>query len=177
MGVYKRGRVWWYRFTWKGEAIRESTKQTNKRVAEQIEAVHKTSLAKGEVGIRDRAAVPTLDKFIKRDLLPYIDGRFANKPSTLGYYRLQLRHLSHHAPLAGAKLNEISADAIASFIEKHRQANFEVSSINRALQVLRRAFHLAVEWGKVEKFPAKISLLPGERRRERVPLAMRKTPI
>ena len=38
MAVYKRGRVWWYRFTWDGTAIRESTKQTNKRVAEQIEA-------------------------------------------------------------------------------------------------------------------------------------------
>ena len=38
MAVFKRGRVWWYKFTWKGEPIRESTKQTNKRVAEQIEA-------------------------------------------------------------------------------------------------------------------------------------------
>ena len=54
MAVYKRGRVWWYRFTWKGKPIRESTKQTNKRVAEQIEAAHKTSLAKGEVGIREK---------------------------------------------------------------------------------------------------------------------------
>ena len=54
MAVYKRGRVWWYRFSWNGEPIRESTKQTNKRVAEQIEAAHKTSQAKGEVGIRER---------------------------------------------------------------------------------------------------------------------------
>jgi hypothetical protein len=36
MAVYKRGRVWWYKFTWNGEPIRESTGQTNKRVAEQI---------------------------------------------------------------------------------------------------------------------------------------------
>jgi integrase len=43
-----------------------------------------------------------------------------------------------------------------------------VSSINRTLQVLRRALHLALEWGKVEKLPVKISLVPGERRRERV---------
>jgi hypothetical protein len=34
MAVYKRGRVWWYKFTWDGTPIRESTKQTNKRVAE-----------------------------------------------------------------------------------------------------------------------------------------------
>jgi hypothetical protein len=32
MGVDKRGRVEWYRFTGKAEAFRESTKQTNQRV-------------------------------------------------------------------------------------------------------------------------------------------------
>ena len=57
---------------------------------------------------------------------------------------------------------------IPSFIEKGRRANYEVSTINRALQVLRRAFHLAVEWGRVDKLPAKVSLIPGENRRERV---------
>ena len=57
MAVYKRGRVWWYRFTWKGEPIRETTTQTNKRVAEQIDAAHKTSLAKGEVGILGRSRI------------------------------------------------------------------------------------------------------------------------
>jgi len=72
MGVYKRGRVWWYRFTWRGEAIRESTKQTNKRVAEQIEAAYKTSLAKGEVGIREKKPAPTLQQFIEQDFLPFV---------------------------------------------------------------------------------------------------------
>ena len=76
--------------------------------------------------------------------------------------------MTGHTPLAAAKLNEIPAEVIAGFIETQRQAKYEVSSINRALQVLRRVFHLALEWGKVEKLPAKISLVPGERRRERV---------
>jgi hypothetical protein len=40
----------------------KSTKQSNKRTAEQVEAAQKASLAKGEVGIRDRAPVPTLRK-------------------------------------------------------------------------------------------------------------------
>ena len=67
MAVYKRGQIWWYKFNWNGEPIRESTKQTNKRVAEQMEATHKTSLAKGEVGLRDRAPVLTLKDFMKAD--------------------------------------------------------------------------------------------------------------
>src|SRR5580658_8466662 len=85
MGVYKRGKVWWYRFTWKAEAIRESTKQTNKRVAEQIEAAHKTSLAKGEVGIRDRKAAATIRQFAKADFLPFCRSTFAAKIKTLSY--------------------------------------------------------------------------------------------
>jgi hypothetical protein len=49
MAVYKqpKSKNWWYKFNWNGEAIRESTKQTNKRVAEQMEAAHRTALAKG----------------------------------------------------------------------------------------------------------------------------------
>jgi hypothetical protein len=91
MCVYKRGKVWWYRFTWNAEAIRESTKQTNKRVAEQIEAAHKTSLAKGEVGIRDRAKVPMLKDFIQQKFSPYIEARFLTKSNTLDYYRAGIK--------------------------------------------------------------------------------------
>src|SRR5580692_190119 len=86
MAVYKRGRVWWYRFTWKGDPIRESTKQTNRRVAEQIEAAHKTSLAKGEVGIRDRKPASTIRQFAKADFLPFCRSTFAAKLKTLAYY-------------------------------------------------------------------------------------------
>lgn len=60
MAVYKRGKYYWYKFTWQGKVIRESTKQTNTRVARQMEAAHRTSLAKGEVGIRDRTPVPPI---------------------------------------------------------------------------------------------------------------------
>ena len=35
MAVYKqpKSKNWWYKFTWNGDVIRESTKQTNKRAA------------------------------------------------------------------------------------------------------------------------------------------------
>ena len=49
-----------YKFMWKGDLVRESTKQGNDRVARQMEAAHRTALAKGEVGIREKKLVPTL---------------------------------------------------------------------------------------------------------------------
>src|SRR5580700_10778608 len=105
MCVYKRGKVWWYRFTWKGLPIRESTKQTNKRIAEQIEAAHKTSLAKGEVGIREKKRIHTVAEFAEEDFLPHVRSCFADKRTTLAYYEIQVKHLTKYAPLASAPVD------------------------------------------------------------------------
>jgi hypothetical protein len=48
MGVYKRGGMWWFGFTFNGVRIQESAKTKNKRAAEMIEAARRTALAKGE---------------------------------------------------------------------------------------------------------------------------------
>jgi integrase len=40
--------------------------------------------------------------------------------------------------------------------------------MNRLLQVLRRAFKLAEEWGRTDKVLPRVRMLPGENRRERV---------
>ena len=58
--IYKRGKVYWYKFQWNGKLVRESTKQGNDKVARQMEAAHRTSLAKGEVGIREKKRAPTM---------------------------------------------------------------------------------------------------------------------
>ncbi|MCL5745159.1 MAG: site-specific integrase [Acidobacteria bacterium] len=168
MAVYKRGRVWWYKFTWNNERIRESTKQGNKRVAEQMEAAHRTSLAKGEVGIRVRVPVPTLKDFADRDFKPYIESRFQSKPKTLEYYRTGLKNLNGYAPLASCPLDAITAERMAGFVAKRREAGLEVSTINRQLEVLRRMLKLATEWGKVDKALPKVEMLPGENHRDRV---------
>lgn len=43
-----------------------------------------------------------------------------------------------------------------------------VASVNRELQVLRRMFALAVEWGKVEKALPRVRMIPGEAHRDKV---------
>jgi hypothetical protein len=56
MTIYKRGGVYWYKFMWQGKLVRESTKQGNDKVARNMESAHRTSLAKGEVGLREKKA-------------------------------------------------------------------------------------------------------------------------
>jgi len=70
--------------------------------------------------------------------------------------------------LAGARVDAVSPEAVSVFVAKWREAGYQVSSINRALQVLRRMLRVAAEWGHSEKAAPRVSLVPGERRRERV---------
>jgi len=46
MSIFKRNSIYWYKFMWHGQMIRESTSQGNDRKARQIEAAHKARLAK-----------------------------------------------------------------------------------------------------------------------------------
>jgi integrase len=168
MAIYKRGKVWWYKFNWNGKPIRESTKQTNKRVAEQIEAAHKASLAKGEVGIRDRKPAPTLREFAEHDFLPFCRSTFAVKPKTLSYYDNGAARLLEYSVLADDTLDAITSEKIAGYARHRQDARLKVSSVNRELQVLRRMFALAIEWGKVEKALPRVRMIPGEAHRDRV---------
>ena len=169
MSIYKRGGIYWYKFMWKGKVIRESTKQGNDKVARQMESAHRTSLAKGEVGLRDRKPSPTLAQFIDNRFEPWAKARFekASPKTWLDWYRVGLRAIKGYKPLAESKLNEITSERLADFAA-HRQAKgLQVSTINSSLRVARRVLRLAVEWGASESSP-KFNLLSGERHRERV---------
>jgi integrase len=175
MAVYKRGKIYWYKFNWNGEPIRESTKQSNKRIAEQMEAAHKASLAKGEVGLCDRKPTPTLREFAEGDFLPYVRSTFVAKPKTLKYYEYGVKSLLAFEKIADSRLDTITGEAIGGFVAKRQGAGLEISSINRELQALRRMFRLAQEWGKVQKALPTVRMLPGEKHRERVLTAEEET--
>jgi integrase len=169
MALYKRGNVWWYKFNWRGERICESAKTKNKRVAQQIEAARKTQLARGEVGLKDRAPVPTLAAFAEMRFLPFVERTFAAKPRTLEYYAACVKGLLSTAHLKDLALDAITPEAIARHAGAKR-TKLKVSSVNRQLQALRRILALAAEWDQERhlKRLVKVKLLPGENSRERV---------
>jgi integrase len=167
--IYKRGNIYWYKFMWNGRAVRKSTKQGNDKVARQMESAHRTSLAKGEVGIREKKPSTTLAEFIDSRFEPWAKSTFEKtSPKTLfDYYRVGLRNIRAYKPLASVKLDEISGESIAGFAA-HRQAQgLQISSVNSSLQVLRRVLRIAAEWGALDSAPL-VRMLPGARSRERV---------
>jgi integrase len=162
--IYKRGKFYWYKFMWKGTLVRESTKQGNDKKARSMESTHRSRLAMGEVGIREKKVAPTLAAFLKKDFLPYAETKHAAKPNTLRYYK------SGAASLVGENIGKLPIDEINDQDAQQYAAklsNLSPSTVNLGLRTLRRAINLAVEWGRIDRKP-KISLAKGEHQRDRV---------
>ena len=162
MGIFKRGKTYWYKFMFRGELIRESTKQTNDKEARKQEAAHRLRLANGEVGIREKKAAPLFKDFCKEKIEPYAKGR-----GKTVWYGAGMRALLRYQQLANKPLDEILGDTASEFAAWRREQKVESCSINSNLRVLRRILRLAAEWRIITAAP-KIELLEGEGRREHV---------
>jgi len=166
MSIFKRGTIYWYKFTFNGEAIRKSTRQKNQNIARQMEAAHRAALAKGEVGIRQKESIPTLADFIKSRVSSRLEASTSTK-TWIDYYRPNLGTIASYAPLASQRLDKVTSEKAADFAAWRKSKGLQVSSVNSSLQVLRRVLRLAVEWGVLDHAP-RIKMLPGERHREHV---------
>jgi integrase len=164
MSIYKRGGIYWYKFMWSGETIRESTKQGNDRKARNIESAHRTALANGLVGIREKKAAPALADFLKNDFLPFVKTKHVAKPGTAEYYA-DGANMVCKCNWASDPLDKISDQHAQHFAAKY--AALSASRINCGLRSLRRALNLAFEWGTLDR-PIKITLAKGERQRDTI---------
>ncbi|MGC4048328.1 MAG: hypothetical protein QM757_01250 [Paludibaculum sp.] len=164
--VYKRGKTWWYQFVWHGERFRASTKTSNKRTAEQIEAAQKTALAMGAAGITEAPKVPTLAEFAV-GFEEEIKVRSAEKPRTVAFYLEKLKKLLADRPLSRLRLDKLDEAAVDAYTTRRagtqtrRKKTIAVASINRELATLRRLMRLAFEWKVIARVP-RIRLLRGE---------------
>jgi len=144
MSIYKRGSIYWYKFTFNGEAIRESTRQKNQHTARQMEAAHRASLAKGEVGIREKKRVPTLSEFLEKDFVPYVNVKHAAKPGTVEYYTDGTKMLCN-TELGSLRMDEVNDQHAQRFAAQ--KSKLSASRINCGLRTLRRALNLAYQCG------------------------------
>ena len=112
MGIYKRGSVYWYKFMWKSELVRESNKQGNDKVARQMEAAHRTSVAKGEVGIRDKKPAMTLDEFCRKRFAPWSKSSSSLK-TWRDFYKVGLAAIEAYSPLANLNLSAVTTERIS----------------------------------------------------------------
>jgi integrase len=164
--IYKpKGRRYYrIKFHHQGKLIHRCTRATDKKTARSIEAKIRTELAAGNWGILEAKPAPTLDDFLKKDFLPFVESKSKSKPKTVEYYSFGVRALLD-AGLGKLRLDEITDQHASQYAT--RKSRLSPSTINCGLRTLRRALNLAFQWGKLDR-PARITLAKGERQRERV---------
>lgn len=121
-----------------------------------------------------QSPTPTFAEFANGRFLEQMQADHAAKPKTLRYYRNSLRSLGLYKPMQNLRLNRVDADVIDGFVTWRRKAKargkktcVKIATINRELETLRHALHLAERWDLIRKAP-KIERLSGEQGRDRV---------
>ena len=149
MAIYKRGKVWYVDFYYRGRRIRKSLGVVSKRLAEQIEADLKAKIAKGEfLGVFEEK--PVLFEDAVKIYLGY--SKTHKSPSTydreISRFRIILPHFQ------GKYLHEIIPKDIEAYISK-RKEKVKPATINRELTVLKAMFNKFIEWGDIKENPVK----------------------
>jgi integrase len=136
MSVYKRGDIWWYRFKFRGDHVRLSSKSKNKNVCERLEREHRRKLELNQGGLIEIAR-PKQFSVAARAYLQDREAHWA--PKTRIVHAGSLKHLEPH--FGKLLLSDITADDIHRYqaVRKREQAsgrtiNIEVSLLRLVLR-------------------------------------------
>ena len=138
MGLYPRGRVWWFNYVAQGKKVRESSQSTNKRVAERLLAKRRTEVLEGRWNL-PRSDCPTL-----REWADEILSKLGNS-NTRNRYSASTKNLIRF--FGNIKLTAISADRIADFQQARLNEGKHPATINRDIAFLYRLLRLACKRG------------------------------
>ena len=134
MAVYKRGDVWWYKFSFANKLIRESAKTTRKSLAKEAEKNRRRELEEGYNGIttEDKTwRVKTIDEAATDFLESY---KLRCRETTYSYAEHCIRHLIRH--MGDMMLIEIGDKAIIEYQSIRLRETASGKTINEEVRVL-----------------------------------------
>ena len=131
MSVYKRGDVWWYKFRFAGQMIRESSKSESKTVAKDAERSRRRELEENWNQIK-RRKLPPLFSIAAEDWLKTRTGIAA---STERSYKLAISHLK--TAFGKQLLCDISGEDLAAYQTRRKREEVSNRTVNLELGVLR----------------------------------------
>lgn len=144
--VYRRGRVWWIQYSFRGEVYRESSGSSNR-----VDAVKLLRRRLEEMG-RGRLIGPDVERTTFQDLAQMLLNDYrANGKRSLPRIEDAVNHLGD--TFAKARALEITTDRIIAYSAARQEAGAANATINRELSALRRMFRLGEQAGKVAHRP------------------------
>jgi integrase len=146
MSVYKRGDVWWYKFRFSGQVIRESSRSDSKTVARDAERIRRRELEESWNQIKRRTLPPCFnlagDEWLEATK-PHLSDR------TVEIYEVALR--CHLKPQFGPLLLcDIDAHRIAAYQAQRKAKNASARTLNKELQVLRQILKRYKLWANIQ---------------------------
>jgi integrase len=150
MSLYKRGQVWWMRFTYKGKQIRKSTETVDKKLAERIYHKLMGQIAEGKWFER----LPGDEKTFREMMEKYM--REHSKINKSPKSHIRDRSLENHLVqfFGEQTLTEICPKRISEYKLKRREQKAASATINKELTLMSHAFNLAMkEWEWVRENP------------------------
>jgi integrase len=146
MSLYKRGDVWWYKFRFAGQMVRESSKSASKTVAKDAERIRRRELEESWNQIKRRTLPPTFERAGSAWLdaeRPHLAER------TYEIYEVALR--CHLKPALGSLLLcDIDASRIASYQARRKAEKASARTLNKELQVLRQVLRRHKLWANLQ---------------------------
>ena len=131
MSVYKRGDVWWYKFRFAGQMIRESSKSESKTVAKEAERTRRWELEESWNQIK-RRKLPPLFSVASAD---WLKTRTGIAPLTERSYKLSISHLT--TAFGKQLLCDISGEDLATYQARRKREEVSNRTVNLELGVLR----------------------------------------
>ena len=145
MGLFKRGQVWWFSFSYKGRQIRKSAETENKKIAEKIHHKVMTEVSEGKWFEKLLGEGKTFSEMMEKYMAEH---SIPNKASS----DRDERSLKHLLPSLGdLLLLEITPRKINSYKTLRRQEGASPCTVNRELALMKHAFTLSInewEWAK-----------------------------
>jgi len=162
MGLYLRGKSWYFNFYYEGKRYNEKIGPVSKGVAEEKLNIRRSEVIRGEWKPK-RVRTP-FDKF-KEQYLEWSEGN--KKPSSSLRDESSLKHLSRF--FGGKALSEISSFMVEKYKLTRKEEKAGPATINRELGCLRHMFNMAIKWKKAPVNPVKeVKFLKEPKEKDRI---------
>jgi integrase len=151
--VYPRGRRWWIEFYFRGRLIRESSRSTEREDAERFLKRRMGEIAAGTF----KGLAPERIK-IENLLADVLEDYALHERKSASQLRSRLKHLQK---LGRTRAADFNTEHVRGYIRERQKQQASNTTINRELQVVKRALSLALQCDppKIARAPH-IRLLP-----------------
>lgn len=143
MSVYRRGRVWWFKFRFQGQQIRESAKTTSRTVAREAERARRRELEMAINHIPRRQPMPLFKLAAER----WLETKNTSARNTRELYGHALKPLK--AEFDGRLLCDINAHDIARYQSKRLARGKSARTVNLETGTLRQILKANRLWATV----------------------------